>query len=118
MKQVYWRALGVLHVAVLACSAVGEEREIVFSNEGIQLHASLVLPEGVENPPAVVLIHGSGQSDRSNPWTRTYAEALMKRGIASLHPDKRGCGRSGGDWRTATLTDLAKDAMAGVVALH
>jgi acetyl esterase/lipase len=35
-----------------------------------------------------------------------------------LLPDKRGSGRSGGDWRTASFEDLADDAIAAVAALR
>lgn len=76
------------------------------------------LPPGEGPFPGVVLVHGSGDSDRSNPWTSAWAAALVERGVAVLHPDKRGCGESGGDWRSATLSDLAGDAAAAVDALR
>jgi uncharacterized protein len=45
------------------------------------------------------------------------AAALASRGVASLRYDKRGCGRSDGDWETAgafTLVDDARDAIAAL----
>jgi pimeloyl-ACP methyl ester carboxylesterase len=63
----------------------------------------------------VVLVGGSGPSDRDNdtffPPLRRH---LLDAGIAVLSYDKRGVGGSSGDWRTATLTDLATDATAAV----
>lgn len=65
------------------------------------LHGSLLLPK-VEFPiPVALLIAGSGPTDRNgnNPMGRNdslkrLAQALAKRGIASLRYDKRGIGQS------------------------
>ena len=62
----------------------------------------------------MVIVHGSGTSDRSNAWTTAYANGLVARGIAVLHPDKRGSGKSTGTWQTADFLVLADDAVAGV----
>jgi pimeloyl-ACP methyl ester carboxylesterase len=89
-----------------------------FANGDVTLAATVLVPS-VERPaPAVVIVHGSGASTRANPWTTAYAEALARRGIIVLHPDKRGSGESGGDWRTASFADLAGDAAAGVRLLR
>lgn len=93
-------------------------RDIAFSSSNIQLKATLLLPQTAGKVPGVVLVHGSGNSDRSNPWTSAYANALVTRGIAVLHPDKRGCGQSGGDWRTSSMVDFALDARAALNALR
>ncbi|MGH7735172.1 MAG: alpha/beta hydrolase family protein, partial [Gemmatimonadales bacterium] len=45
-------------------------------------------------------------------------EHLVLAGVAVLAYDKRGTGRSGGDWPTATADDLAIDAAAAVAALQ
>lgn len=42
----------------------------------------------------------------------TFAHHLAKAGIASLRYDKRGCGRSGGDYYTAGHHDFVDDAIA------
>ena len=39
---------------------------------------------------------------------------FASRGLAVLTYDKRGCGGSGGDWKTVDLDVLAQDALAGV----
>lgn len=88
--------------------------EVTFSNGDISLAGTLLLPSGSGPFPGVVIAHGSGSSDRSNPWTSAYADALVKRKIAVLHPDKRGAGASAGNWREATFLDLAGDAVAGL----
>jgi pimeloyl-ACP methyl ester carboxylesterase len=61
-----------------------------------------MLPAGVQRPPVVVLIAGSGPTDRdgNNPaglkpnTLRQLAESLAANGIASYRFDKRGIGKS------------------------
>ncbi len=88
--------------------------EMAFRNGEIPLAGTLLVPEGDGPFPCAVIVHGSGDSDRSNPWTSAHADALVRRGIAVVHPDKRGAGASGGSWRVATFADLAGDALAAV----
>jgi pimeloyl-ACP methyl ester carboxylesterase len=61
--------------------------------------------------PAFVGIHGSGVETRAGA-NRFLAESLVREGAVILLFDKRGCGRSEGDWRKATLPDLAGDVEA------
>ena len=91
--------------------------EVLFTNGDIELAATLMMPETAVPIPGVVIIHGSGDSDRENPWTSAYAQALADRGIAVLYPDKRGCGRSGGDWKIASFNVLASDVSSGLDVL-
>ncbi|MCA9784992.1 MAG: alpha/beta fold hydrolase [Candidatus Cloacimonetes bacterium] len=63
-------------------------------------------------------MHGSGRSDRSNPWTSAWAGGLVERGIAVLYPDKRGSGNSGGDWRTSSFEQIADDGIAALELLR
>ena len=82
------------------------------------LGATLCLPEGVERPPVVVLVQGSGASDRdeavyANHPFRDIAHGLAERGVATLRYDKRtyvypeAAGESGVDIdiRAETLDD-------------
>jgi len=92
--------------------------EVQFNNGGIQLAGSILLPPGEGPFPGIVIVHGSGTSPRANVWTSAYADGLVGRGIAVLHPDKRGSGKSGGNWRTASLVDLADDAISAVELLR
>jgi pimeloyl-ACP methyl ester carboxylesterase len=64
------------------------------------LSGTLLRPT-LDRPPAVLLIAGSGPTDRDGrsrsvgaPYLKNLAEGLAARGIASLRYDKRGVGRS------------------------
>ncbi|GAA2067473.1 hypothetical protein GCM10009801_14860 [Streptomyces albiaxialis] len=88
--------------------------EAAFAGGAGRLAGTLALPRRESGDvPGVVLIGGSGDSDRDNG---TYFPLLRARlaeaGFAVLSYDKRGVGASSGDWRAGTLEDLAADASA------
>ena len=63
----------------------------------------------------VVLVGGSGPSDRDNgTYFPPIREHLADAGIAVLSYDKRGVGSSSGNWLDSTLDDLAADATAAL----
>lgn len=93
-----------------------QEREVSFANGAVNLAGSLILPLTGSSLPAVVFLHGSGAEGR---WaSRFLATELASHGIAALIFDKRGVGGSSGDWRLATLEDLAGDGSAAVARLQ
>lgn len=106
---------GPVPAAELTCCA---ETELSYTNGEVQLAAVLLMPTEEGEIPAAVLLQGSGTSDRSNGWARLIAETLVSKGVAVLLTDKRGSGQSGGDWRTSSFEDLARDGLAGVDALR
>lgn len=88
---------------------------VTFRSGDLQLAGDFLIPNNIEEPvPAVVFIHGSGTADRNQAWVRMFADHLTKSGIAVLIPDKRGSGKSKGDWRTVGFEALAEDAIAAV----
>ena len=92
-----------------------DERDIVFRSDSITLAGTLLLPRARGRASAVVFLHGSGGEGR---WaSRFLASQLASHGIAALIFDKRGVGRSSGDWRLAGPNDLAADAVAAVARL-
>tara|TARA_R110001583_G_scaffold49578_5_gene155187 strand:- start:920 stop:1894 length:975 start_codon:yes stop_codon:yes gene_type:complete len=87
--------------------------EVSCKNNELKLYADIFIPKNSkEIKTGIVLIQGSGNSDRSNAWSRAYAEFLVDAGYYVLLPDKRGCGKSEGDWKKASFIELAQDAMA------
>ncbi|MDD4164633.1 MAG: alpha/beta hydrolase [Eubacteriales bacterium] len=68
--------------------------EIKIGSSPYALTGILCLPKGVENPPVVIMIQGSGQSDynetiyKNTPF-KDIAEGLAKQGVASIRYNKR-----------------------------
>ena len=92
-------------------------KDVVFKNGDVTLAGSLYVPHGRGLHPGIVMLQGSGPETR---WgaNRFWADYFGRRGIATLIYDKRGSGKSGGDWQTADFNALAGDALAGVSFLQ
>lgn len=84
--------------------------EVNFRSGGEYLAGTLLLPPGKGPHPALVLIHGSGPADRNT--VLPIAQFLLRYGVALLAYDKRGVGASTGNWQSASLEELAGDALA------
>jgi pimeloyl-ACP methyl ester carboxylesterase len=101
-----------------------KEEEITFpnGNSKISLAGTLTLPRGQGPFPAAVLLSGSGPYDRDEsivghrPFL-VLADHLTRKGIAVLRFDKRGIGKSTGDYANATTEDFAGDAEAALAYL-
>lgn len=93
-------------------------KEVSYQSDTITIAATLYLPDEEGTFPVAVLVPGSGGSDRSNIWMKAYVEEFLERNIAVLYYDKRGTGKSGGDWKVASFYDLADDVLAGVNFVH
>lgn len=89
----------------IASAAWGQavDREVTIDGGKAPLHGSLMAPATMRRGPAVLLISGSGPTDRNGnssigqirPATmRLLAQGLAERGIPSLRYDKRGIGDS------------------------
>ena len=85
-----------------------------FQSGSIRLYYAFDLPEGVERPPLIVLSHGSEQVNTAT--NARFALPLVQRGFAVLRFDKRGVGKSGGEFSKAFahMTVLAGDLVAAV----
>jgi len=100
------------------------EEEVTYKNPAasIALAATITIPQGKGPFPAVLLMSGSGPHDRDEtlmghkPFL-VLADYLTRKGIVVLRADKRGVGKSGGDYSKAVMADFASDADAGVAYL-
>lgn len=112
-----WRVVVCL-LAFTSAPAVAKTQATVFGS----LHGTLELPTGAGPYPVALIIAGSGPVDRDgNTKTgvntdcyKLLAEALSRRGIASLRYDKRGVGESmvpGLDERTLNFGTFVDDAV-------
>jgi uncharacterized protein len=92
-------------------------KEATFRSHGTALAGRLVMPKGDERAPVVVLLHGSEQSSALSDYSlQTYflQHMLPAEGVGAFVYDKRGTGKSGGQY-TQDFSLLADDAVA---ALH
>lgn len=97
------------------------EEGVTFANPKAQisLAGTLTLPSGQGPFPGAILIAGSGPHDRDEnvaghrPFL-VLADHLTRKGIAVLRYDKRGIGKSTGNYDQATTEDFASDATAAV----
>lgn len=94
--------------------------EVKFENKaagGIKLAGTLTIPKDVKNPPAVILISGSGAQNRNEkgfdhePFL-ILSDYLSRNGIAVLRYDDRGVAESEGNFAAATSYDFSTDAEA------
>ena len=98
--------------------------EVTFSNGDITLNGTLTLPEGWDkNTKVVVMVTGSGQQNRDEeifdhkPFA-VIADALARKGIASLRYDDRGWGNKAIRFTDFTTDDFKQDAAAGIDLLR
>jgi len=89
------------------------EEPVKFVSGKLTLAGTLILPEGSQKQPAVVLFHGSGPQRRDLFTARWFAE----QGIAALAYDKRGVGESEGDFRAVPFMELCDDGLAAIAYL-
>jgi pimeloyl-ACP methyl ester carboxylesterase len=93
--------------------------EVRFKNGGVTLAGTLVtpaLPSSKRKHPAIVFTHGGGPQLREVMWGLGYLYAA--RGFVVISYDKRGVGKSTGNWRAASFEDLADDAVAAAKFLQ
>jgi hypothetical protein len=112
------------------------EEEVSIPAGDVALAGTFSRPKGNGPWPAALILSGSGPQDRDGvvlrgkeserfawegpdvPLYREIARALAGAGMAVLRYDDRGCGKSGGDFATATFARLAADAEAAAGVLR
>jgi pimeloyl-ACP methyl ester carboxylesterase len=96
------------------------QEEVTFKNGDVTLAGTLVTPPtpvtSKAKHPAVVFTHGGGAQLREVMWGLGYLYAA--RGFVVLSYDKRGVGKSTGNWREVGFEDLADDAVAAAKFLQ
>lgn len=93
--------------------------DVEFASHGVALSGSIVFPADQPFHAAVVFVHGSGKQKRS----LDLAERFAREGIVALVYDKRGAGKSGGEYEgeqsvsEKNIALLADDAVAALKKL-
>jgi pimeloyl-ACP methyl ester carboxylesterase len=95
-----------------------KEEEVTFRNGAVTLAGTVLIPNGPGPHPAVVCTHGSGPEGRQRAAYHSNGYFFARLGFVTLIYDKRGVGSSTGDFQTASLEDLADDALAGIHLLQ
>jgi pimeloyl-ACP methyl ester carboxylesterase len=122
-RAFYHRAIAAACIAFTCAAVAGEESShtirpqvISFTNGSVILRGLFLTPQPATSHATVVMVHGSG------PATRTsfggLEGLLVRAGISVLVYDKRGVQESTGDWKRASLEDLATDVLAAVGFLN
>lgn len=90
------------------------KEEITFINGDVTLAGMLYQPTSRIGQPVkyIVLVHGSGAQDRFSPYYISLGYNLAKNGFGVLLYDKRGTGKSTGDYKNTSIEKLADDAVA------
>ncbi|MEK7793828.1 MAG: alpha/beta fold hydrolase [Candidatus Hydrogenedentota bacterium] len=92
------------------------EEEFDYENGDVHINAALVIPNGPGPHPVVVMLHGSG--DHEMVRYRFHADFFARLGVACVIADKRGCGKSTGDWNKVGFVPLAEDGIKAVEKLR
>jgi pimeloyl-ACP methyl ester carboxylesterase len=97
-----------------AFSLPGDE-SVTIPAFGFNLGGTITRPKTAGPAPALILIGGSGPTDRDEtvagiPIFGQVARELVNAGFAVVRYDKRGVGQSGGRAESATIADYAEDA--------
>jgi pimeloyl-ACP methyl ester carboxylesterase len=98
----------------VAFSVPGDEA-VTIPSIGFNIAATITRPKSSAPVPAVILIGGSGPTDRDEtvagiPVFGQIARDLVNAGFAVVRYDKRGVGQSGGRMESVTIADYAEDA--------
>lgn len=93
-----------------------EEDVIIRNNSAnVNLAGTITYPKDNLKHPAILLIPGSGPSDRDQSIFGhknflVLADILTRNGFIVLRMDDRGCGESTGDFESTSIKDFATDA--------
>ncbi|NNE41036.1 MAG: alpha/beta hydrolase [Marinicaulis sp.] len=126
------RALILVFAAILTALAVvigwnwwrhirlhGVKSPIEFvSADQTTLHGDIYLPQASGPFPAIVILLGSGRDAPQMIDYQVHANAFLKKNVAVLMYDKRGLGRSEGDFETASYANFVEDGLHAVKALR
>src|SRR5688572_10169310 len=97
-----------------SCYSQSSMEKIKFVSDSDTLVGYLNKPKSVAQFSVVVVTHSASLGNHDAPIYNHLVQTLNSVGVAVFTYDRRGSGESGGDFFTASLIDLAKDALKAV----
>jgi pimeloyl-ACP methyl ester carboxylesterase len=101
----------------LSCCSQTSIEKIKFVSKSDTLVGYLNKPESVDNFSVVVVTHSASLGKHDSQIYNHLVQTFNRVGVGVFTYDRRGSGESGGDFFTASLEDLAKDALKAIDAL-
>ncbi|MBK6485018.1 MAG: alpha/beta fold hydrolase [Chitinophagaceae bacterium] len=95
-----------------------KEERIEFISMTDTLVGYLAKPKNVEKFPVLVILHSANNGNHDYLLYNNLKETLTSINIGVFSFDRRGSGESEGDFNSASLEDLAKDAISAINALR
>ncbi len=95
----------------------GPSEEVRIASGDIALAGTLLMPQRDGPVPGVVMLHGAGPGARGDPAYRAHARLMRDAGFAVLLYDKRGSGKSGGEFARDDYAGFIADAEAALAWL-
>lgn len=87
-------------------------REITYSSRGVSVPASVVMPVLHPSPPVVLIAHGHHGTRNERFGLSVLADALARRGVASIRMDFAGCGESEDSLYNNRLSTMKADMLS------
>ncbi|MEM8858971.1 MAG: alpha/beta hydrolase [Chloroflexota bacterium] len=88
---------------------------VSFEHQANQLSGSLYLPDSLTSSTVIIMLQGSGASNRHNDtFFPPIRQFFLNLGIAVYSYDKPGVGQSTGNWQQQSFEDRAHEALAAV----
>lgn len=110
------------YIEALAVPPGYRRADVAFAGPSGRLGGELLLPGTPGRHPAVVLVTGSDISSYRTNYAPLANELITptaaRHGFAILYVDRRGVGRSAGDWTDAGIRDRANDLLAALQFLR
>ena len=114
---------GVAKTDVDTLQKLYSSEEVTYASGDLKLAGTVTVPQdSVKLHPAAIIVSGSGPQDRDGKTPepmfsvqyKALAQILSDSGLLVLRYDKRGVGKSQGNFQTATLGDFVSDVRAGI----
>ena len=106
--------IALLVTVLLLVSSLALAESITYPSRGVEVPATIEVPEGKDEINLVVIMHGHGGSRDEYLGFPVVAQALADKGIASIRMDFPGCGESSEPFTENNLTNMKADVLAAI----